>query len=112
MLRRHGFDGAVTIVSNDADAPYDRPNCSKDFLAGEAPARGCRCATTPGMSDSDIDLKLKTEIESLDVGGKSVSLKSGDSLAYDALCPGDWRGAVAAAHSGPRPAQRLRSCAA
>src|SRR4030095_15360452 len=36
MLRREGYEGRVTMVSADSDAPVDRPNLSKDYLAGEA----------------------------------------------------------------------------
>jgi nitrite reductase/ring-hydroxylating ferredoxin subunit len=36
MLRRRGFDGELTMFSSDEDAPYDRPNLSKDYLAGTA----------------------------------------------------------------------------
>src|SRR6188768_3833030 len=36
-LRREGFGGPLTVVSADEDAPYDRPNLSKDYLAGSAP---------------------------------------------------------------------------
>ena len=37
MLRRCGFRGDVTVVDEDAGSPYDRPNLSKDYLAGNAP---------------------------------------------------------------------------
>src|SRR6185436_10426114 len=36
-LRAEGYAGPVTVVSADGDAPYDRPNASKDYLAGNAP---------------------------------------------------------------------------
>jgi apoptosis-inducing factor 3 len=36
MLRRKGDDGPLTIVSADASPPVDRPNLSKDYLAGTA----------------------------------------------------------------------------
>ncbi len=37
MLRREGYGGDLTMISADADPPYDRPNLSKDYLAGTAP---------------------------------------------------------------------------
>src|SRR6202048_3179365 len=36
MLRRDGYEGPLTIVSADASPPVDRPNLSKDYLAGTA----------------------------------------------------------------------------
>jgi len=36
MLRREGYDGHLTIVSADDSPPGDRPNLSKDYLAGTA----------------------------------------------------------------------------
>src|SRR5437773_10457108 len=37
MLRREGYDGPVTLIGADEFLPYDRPNLSKDYLAGSAP---------------------------------------------------------------------------
>src|SRR5207253_3122955 len=35
MLRRRGFSGAIAMFG--PEAPVDRPNLSKDYLAGNAP---------------------------------------------------------------------------
>jgi NADPH-dependent 2,4-dienoyl-CoA reductase/sulfur reductase-like enzyme/nitrite reductase/ring-hydroxylating ferredoxin subunit len=85
MLRRHGFDGAVTLVSADGEAPYDRPNCSKDYLSGEAPAEWMPLRDPAWYPSNDVDLRLNTEVIALDLGGRTAELKSGDNLPYDAL---------------------------
>src|SRR5687767_3832603 len=36
-LRRLGYAGSITLIGNEAPGPVDRPNLSKDFLAGNAP---------------------------------------------------------------------------
>ena len=85
MLRREGFDGSLTILSADADAPYDRPNCSKDYLAGQAAPEWMPLRDTGWYTSNDVDLRLETEASSLDVTAKTVALKDGRSFGYDAL---------------------------
>lgn len=85
MLRRRGFDGALTLLSADTDAPYDRPNCSKDYLAGQAPAEWMPLRDESWYADNDIDLQLQAEASGLDVAGRTVLLKDGRSFGYDAL---------------------------
>ena len=85
MLRREGFEGSITMLSADADAPYDRPNCSKDYLAGEAEPEWMPLRDSAWYADNGIDLQLQTEAVALDVPGKSVSLGDGRAFGYDAL---------------------------
>lgn len=85
MLRRRGFDGAVTLVSSDRDAPYDRPNCSKDYLAGDAPAEWMPLRGEDWYKDHDIELRLHTEITGLDLAARNVSVRGGAAIGYDAL---------------------------
>ena len=65
MLRREGFAGALTLLSADADAPYDRPNCSKDYLAGTAPEDWMPLRPDEYYKQQAIDLRLSTEVLSL-----------------------------------------------
>jgi NADPH-dependent 2,4-dienoyl-CoA reductase/sulfur reductase-like enzyme/nitrite reductase/ring-hydroxylating ferredoxin subunit len=85
MLRRRGFDGGVTLVSAESEAPYDRPNCSKDYLSGEAPAEWMPLRDPAWYELNDVDLRLNTEVTSLDLGARMAELKGGGSLPYDAL---------------------------
>lgn len=84
MLRREGFDGDLTILSADADAPYDRPNCSKDYLSGEAPPEWMPLKPQSWYSENVVDLQLSAKASKLDVKAKTVSLKNGRSFAWDA----------------------------
>ena len=84
-LRRWGFTGEVTILSADPDAPYDRPNCSKDYLAGAAPKDWMPLRDAAFYAEGGIDLRLNTDVASFDPKARTVSLKGGGALAYDAL---------------------------
>ncbi len=85
MLRRQGFDGSITLLSADADAPYDRPNCSKDYLAGQARPEWMPLRDSGWYTGNDVDLQLKAAASSLDLAKKTVGLKDGRSFDYDAL---------------------------
>lgn len=85
MLNRRGFKGHVTILSADADVPVDRPNLSKDFLAGTAPASWMPLRPAKFYDKAGIDLRLNTVVGAIDPEGHTVTLKSGESIAYDKL---------------------------
>src|SRR5215813_7335576 len=69
MLRREGFGGRVTVVSADEAGPYDRPNLSKDYLAGTAPEEWIPLRPPEFYSENAIELRLGTTATALDVTG-------------------------------------------
>ena len=85
MLRRCGYAGSVLMVSADSDLPVDRPNLSKDYLAGTAPEEWVPLKPESWYVERNIDLRLNTEVMNLDVGAREIELGSGDRVPYDRL---------------------------
>jgi NADPH-dependent 2,4-dienoyl-CoA reductase/sulfur reductase-like enzyme/nitrite reductase/ring-hydroxylating ferredoxin subunit len=85
MLRRRGFDGALTMLSADDDPPVDRPNLSKDYLAGTAKDDWIPLRSSEFYADNQIDLRLKARVEAIDVRNRQVRLEGGATHAFDAL---------------------------
>ncbi len=85
MLRRDGFAGSVTLISADTEAPYDRPNCSKDYLAGNAPEDWMPLRPADFYQQQSIDLLLGTEVGSIDARGHQATLTNGRAVPFDKL---------------------------
>ncbi|MCI0350968.1 MAG: FAD-dependent oxidoreductase [Acidobacteriales bacterium] len=85
MLRREGYEGAVTILSADDSAPCDRPNLSKDYLAGTAAEEWIPLRPPDYYSDQRIDLVLKSRVTSIDTRQKRVQVENGKTYAFDRL---------------------------
>ena len=85
MLRRKGYSGPLRIISADADAPYDRPNLSKDFLAGNAPDEWIPLRPAEWYAEQKIDLTLGDRVTELDAKAKRIRTHGGQVHEYDAL---------------------------
>jgi NADPH-dependent 2,4-dienoyl-CoA reductase/sulfur reductase-like enzyme/nitrite reductase/ring-hydroxylating ferredoxin subunit len=85
MLRRRGFDGKIALLSSDSAPPVDRPNLSKDYLAGSAPEDWMPLRPDSFYVETKIDLRLKTDIVSIDAAARKVVTAKGESIAYDRL---------------------------
>lgn len=85
MLRRHDYRGSIVMLSNDDAAPVDRPNLSKDYLAGSAPEEWVPLRPDDFYADSKIDLRLKSEATSIDTRARNVVLADGTAVPYDRL---------------------------
>jgi NADPH-dependent 2,4-dienoyl-CoA reductase/sulfur reductase-like enzyme/nitrite reductase/ring-hydroxylating ferredoxin subunit len=85
MLRREGFGGSLTLVSADNEPPYDRPNCSKDYLAGSAPEDWMPLKPADFYKDYSIDLELGSEVTAIESGPRQAVLANGRKIAFDKL---------------------------
>lgn len=83
-LRREGFGGSLTMLSADASAPCDRPNLSKDYLAGNAPEEWIPLRPPAFFDENKIDLRLGMRVTAIDVAKKSVAVGAA-TFPYDAL---------------------------
>jgi apoptosis-inducing factor 3 len=82
LLRREGFAGGLTMFSSDDAAPYDRPNCSKDYLAGKAPEDWMPLRPLDYFKDEKIDLRLGTQVSAID---PKARLANGQAVQFDSL---------------------------
>ena len=85
MLRRRKYEGGIVMLSSDDAPPVDRPNLSKDYLAGSAPEEWLPLRDQAFYSDNSIDLRLDTAVAAVDVGAHEVALADGDKVPFDRL---------------------------
>src|SRR5712672_1163323 len=85
MLRRQEYRGSIVMLSNEAVAAVDRPNLSKDYLAGSAPEDWLPLRPDGFYAGANIDLRLNTEVTSIDTKARRVVLAGGGSIPYDRL---------------------------
>lgn len=83
-LRREGYNGPITVIDAEQDSPYDRPNLSKDYLAGNAPEEWIPLHPPSFYADRRIEI-VRIEAIALDVAMRSVTLADGSTRIWDAL---------------------------
>ncbi len=85
MLRRQEFRGSIVMLSNDAAPPVDRPNLSKDYLAGSAPDDWLPLRPDSFYAEASIDLQLKSNVTSIDTKARNLIIAGGGTVPYDRL---------------------------
>jgi apoptosis-inducing factor 3 len=84
-LRREQYQGSIVMLSSDDAPPVDRPNLSKDYLAGNAPEEWVPLRPDSFYSENAIDLRLKAHVAAIDGRSREVVLADGNNIAYDRL---------------------------
>jgi len=84
-LRRHGYDGALTLIGDERHRPYDRPPLSKQLLLGTWTPEQTFFRQKDGYEPLALDLRLGVPATSLDLRGRRVTLADGTWADYDRL---------------------------
>ncbi|OBK45707.1 NAD(P)/FAD-dependent oxidoreductase [Mycobacterium sp. 1081908.1] len=83
QLRRSEYAGRITIVSDEAHLPYDRPPLSKEVLRKEVDDVALK--PREWYDEKDITLRLGSAATALDTAKQTVTLADGTALGYDEL---------------------------
>lgn len=83
MLRRQGFLGHVSLISNEKQLPYDRPQLSKGYLAGLVSEELLPLYAEQFYDEYKIKLELGVRAIKIDSELKQVRLSNGVNLSYD-----------------------------
>jgi len=83
-LRHSGYTGRITMLSGEDRLPYDRPNCSKDLLAGTMQAAWMPLRSPAFYEKHGVERRTAT-VEHADVGSRELRLDDGETLTCDAL---------------------------
>lgn len=84
-LRSGGFEGAITLLGDEAHGPYHRPPLSKAWLAGEMEATQLAIRSPELLAKKNITLRTGVRVASIDRAAQTVQLASGEALRYDRL---------------------------
>ena len=84
-LRDRGFDGRITLVSQEQSAPYERPPLSKAYLRGESTLDQALVRPLADYAAHGIELLRGRRAVTLDPTIRQLNLDDGTNLTYDAL---------------------------
>lgn len=84
-LRREGFDGAIALIGAEETLAVDRPNLSKDYLAGHAPEEWMVLRGDDFYREHQIEAVTGRRAVRLDARTKTLTFADGSSRAYDAI---------------------------
>jgi NADPH-dependent 2,4-dienoyl-CoA reductase/sulfur reductase-like enzyme/nitrite reductase/ring-hydroxylating ferredoxin subunit len=85
MLRRQNYQDGIVMLSSDDALPYDRPNLSKDYLAGSAPFDYVPLRQQNFYRENNIETRLGQTVSDIDIRSRAVILAGGGKVPYDRL---------------------------
>jgi len=89
-LREAGYTGKIIMITKEDRYPYDRPNLSKAYLAGEAPPEWMPLRGEDFYREYDIDILFNNQVKKVNISNREILLHDNSKLKYDKilLAPG------------------------
>ena len=89
-VRQAGYTGRVVLVGDAEELPVDRPNCSKDYLQGNAPEEWMTLRGADFYDTHGIERRTGRRVTKADTESKTLTFSDGGTLEYQTLvlCPG------------------------
>ncbi len=81
-LRESGADGTVLLVGREPDPPYNRPDCSKDYLRGEEERSKAFFRPDPWWDEQDIELLKRTSVTAVNLGTRAATLSDKQEVEF------------------------------
>ena len=85
VLRDEGYDGSLTLIGAEPDAPYERPPLSKELLRGEQTLEEALVRPPDWYAEHDVEVRFGTRVAQLDARAREVVCTGGERVAYDRL---------------------------
>jgi 3-phenylpropionate/trans-cinnamate dioxygenase ferredoxin reductase subunit len=84
-LRQQGWEGEITLISEEAVIPYQRPPLSKGYLSGELSLDNLYIKKQQAYEKANVNLKLGVRADRIDRENKLLHLSNGEKMSYDKL---------------------------
>lgn len=84
-LRDEGFDGAITLIGDEIERPYERPPLSKGYLQGTTALDDVFVHPADWYADQAIDTRFGQTALSVDRDARTVTLDSEETIEYHQL---------------------------
>jgi NADPH-dependent 2,4-dienoyl-CoA reductase/sulfur reductase-like enzyme/nitrite reductase/ring-hydroxylating ferredoxin subunit len=84
-LRHLGFEGGITLIDRDQEAPYDRPNLSKDYLAGTVQDEQLPLHPSAYYEERRVELVRGRQVTALDLDRKRLTFDDGTTREFGAI---------------------------
>ncbi len=81
-LREEGAEGNVLLVGREPDPPYNRPDCSKDYLQGKEAREKAYALPSEWWDEHDVELMTRTSVTSLDAHARTAKLSNKDEIEF------------------------------